>query len=466
VNIFLPNADHMKQAAQAAQERAARRSQGSYTFYNLAEGTETYFYVLPPWSERGAIGRVVWQHFGVPEAKQYTCWQTYDIVHPGIGDQCPVCNALHAVEKVAGDALDRLWGKPRGRVNVLVVGHRKLNANGDAVEPFFPFAEENPRFPKILSLPISVYDELMLIQNGPGVGLVCMPDDAVMVIVKRSGTGIDTEYKLDFAGSRDVTGGFTPNRSKMFTSEDEATACLSKLPDLDKLWPMPDEELVATAHRVSTAIRMKFGLPDTPMFAGTSAPAPQTLYAPMAQSAPSYAPPMMPSAPPYAPVASPRPSAAYVPPMTPSAPPYAPMAQPVAQPMVQPSAPPTMAPSPVSYAQPVVAAPPPVQTSTPAPSVAPPVVVQPVVVQPVAAQPVAAPSAQTAAPGVAPPTPGVSIEKCATEPLGPKPPADPAMPNRPICFKNMNLVSAGPNKAWCEPCPFKVPCKMCSAKGK
>jgi hypothetical protein len=238
----------------------------------------------------------------------------------------------------------------------------------------------------------------------------------------------------------------------MFVSEEEATACLSKLPDLDKLWPMPDEELVATAHRISTAIRMKFGLPDMPMFAAQS-PAPQALYAPPMNQA--YAPPMGPSAPPYAPVAAPRPVAAYTPPMIPSAPPYAPAAQPlvqpVIQPVVQPSAPPTMAPSPVSYAPPVAVAPAPVPMSAPAPSVVPPVVAPPV---------------QTAAPGVAPPTPGISIEKCAIELLGPKPPADPAMPNRPICFKNMNLISAGPNKAWCDPCPFKVPCKMCSAKGK
>ena len=56
-------------------------------------------------------------------------------------------------------------------------------------------------------------EELMSVQNGP-MGYICMPDAAVMCILRKMGTGMETEYRLTFHGS-DGPAGFQPTRTPM-----------------------------------------------------------------------------------------------------------------------------------------------------------------------------------------------------------------------------------------------------------
>lgn len=420
--LFQPNQDFIRQQAQAAQERAARRAQGNFKFHDIGKFSELYFFLLPPWSDRGALGRMVWRHFNLSvDNKMFICWKTYDILKAGMGELCPVCNALKAVEVSAGEAIERMWSKARGHVNALILGSRKLDSTGSSIGLFVPFTEEDPMAPRVLQLPQSMYDELMTQQANPQIGVVCMPDSAVAIIARRWGEGIDTKYKLEFEGNRSVSG-FTPSRRPMFANPQMQETCLSRLPDLDKIWDLPGEEQ-ATAHKIANALRAKFGVGGPTMFAPMTGPAHTQTY----PAAGGYQVPQQ----------------AYVPPQAMAAPPFVPAVQTI------------QSPAPAPQVAPVA-----VQTPWDGPSGP---VSEPTVFATHVAGRDHAPMAQMPAASSAP-MPGVDLNRCFTEVVGPKPPANPAEPNRPICFKYFGDIQASPNKAWCDACPFKIACRMVSLK--
>ncbi len=259
MKLFNPSTSYfIEKATRALQERERSRA----PFYVQEPDTVLYFYLLPPWNERGALYRTVWTHWQIPSASSVTCWKSYT----SMGEQCPVCTALNAVQVEAGTKVDRMRPNCKGMLNTLIIGTRSLNARGDPVDPFLPFTEENPKAARVLQLSKSVIERLMSAQVGP-LGFICMPSNAVLCMLKKKGTGIDTRYELTFAGSQDAGGNFVPTRTKMFATDAEAAACLgadghSGLPDLDKIVPLPDEKAVNFANKIATNIRIQFGPPD------------------------------------------------------------------------------------------------------------------------------------------------------------------------------------------------------------
>lgn len=486
---------YIQAAEQAQKERAAKKAQGQFHFITMKDlgDCTLYFYLLPPWSQRGALYRQIWKHFKLPDASYAMCWKSYDVFRPGMGEQCPICNALKAVEKhVDEKVIDQMWSKGRSHINAFILGKRELNDRGDAVDPFI-FLEQfpkklgvDPKRPRVIELPITVCDELMSQQNGP-MGFICIPKDAVVCILRRYGEGIDTDYKLTFSGVDDPIGGFRPTRTPMFQTPEDETACLGTkeapgLPDLDRIWPLPDTEGVNEAHKIAQAIRMRFGLPDQAVYPSqytapvAASPGAQGYPAPgaMPQGAPAGVPPVG-ATPPGVPSAPSAPPTQYYQPQSSLSAQYPPGTTPFDGDPAQPPATAPVAPS----------QPPPQQ---PAPQPAVPVGVPPMGVPPVGVPPVGAPTAAlatvspvTGGPPPMPPSaqsalvgpaiPGLNLDLLKTNAFGPHPPADGTPMARPACFRRMDLVIAGPNKHWCDPsevrpagCPFKQICRTVSPR--
>jgi hypothetical protein len=290
--VYQPNIEYIRQAQQSQQERASRRERGELKFYTIEANSALYFFLLPPWSERGALGRLVYTHFQIPEAKAYQCWKTYDVLKPGIGITCPVCDALKSVSASDSPAIKKMYPHAKGNINAKLIGSRKLNASGDPQDPFYPIEQTGPI---ILQLPPSVFEGILTMQNNPKIGFICMPDSAVMIIVKKSGLKLDTEYKFNLEGSEDVSG-FTPKRVSMFSSEGERDLYLNHLFNLDNIWTMPSTEDTSLGHKISGAIRATYGVVGNTMIPPTSQqplpwenhPQPQgsTLSTPMAPALP------------------------------------------------------------------------------------------------------------------------------------------------------------------------------------
>ncbi len=386
-----------------------------------------YFFLLLR-SQRGALYRQVWKHIKLPDAKSAICWRTWDVLRPGMGEQCPVCNALRAVKKHADEkVIDPMWSRSRVYINAYVLGKRKLNNHNDPVDPFIPLDKfekggEEPKKARLLQLPPAVCEELVMIQNGP-MGSICMPDNAVVCILKRFRSGIDTKCWLTLSGSADSKGNFQPNWTPMFQSPEEMEACLGTpehpaLPDLDSIWPLPDQEGINVTHEIGMAIRTRFGVPGQPVhgagqFTVTVQPCPEA----QAPCAPTPPPPQE---------APPAPTATLIPSVTPD---------------VLDGVPPVG--DGVPPAGPTPPAEPPLALAGP----------------PTQAGPLTTPPLPPGAIAVDQSIPGLDLNRLRTETFGPLPPADGTLLNRPICFLQMGIVQEGPNKGWCDHCPFHEICK-------
>jgi hypothetical protein len=291
-------------------------------------GWALYVYILPPFSERGAIGREVFKCYKIPDdkVKTHVSWRTYDIFEPGIGERDPVVNALRGVEKLAGDKINRMWPSRRVYLNVIANGKKQLDDSGNPVGPFIPF--ETPG-PYVLDLSSGTYDQLITRMSAPGLKPIVYPEHAVLVEICRFEAKGRVNYSLKLMGNEDETG-FTPRYDDLFEKygKEQVEAIFGGMTNLDKMWVKADEEAIATANRIANTIRIKFGasdgsMPGAPGPGGTMSPfaAPGAPFAPpAAQPAPAAAAP--PAAQPAQPVAPPpaaAPAAAPAPAVTPAA---------------------------------------------------------------------------------------------------------------------------------------------------
>jgi hypothetical protein len=315
---FTPKVDYILREVQVAKERASKGPRGKVKYFDKIEpNTALYFYLLPPWSEEGRIFRMVYKHFNIPtdggkKSAVYTCWRTFDDVHPGLGEKCPVCEALRGVQAAAAgsEAYKKLWSSAKAYVNAKILGTRPLNEVGAPVSaPLTPPKGGDGTY--ALQLSYGAFHDLLAQISDPKVGWISDPDAAVAVTISRK-DGAKTVYALALDGATSVTSGFIPTRTKMFENKEEEDRYLNNLADLVAMFPEPDEEDKVNGHKHANAIRLAFGvaggLAGTPSFPSPEAkPWDSVPNAPTMPSTPFSSPASTPVAS-AAPVVNPGPS--------------------------------------------------------------------------------------------------------------------------------------------------------------
>jgi len=354
---------------------AANRTSDA-SFFNFDQDSETSFYLLPPWKQERQcvlLAREVWEAF-LPEKKKWTSHRTWSYIDPDFGATDPIEEFLDELsEQVPGIDLQEIrrhTPKPRFYVNALIAGTKKL-PHGDF--------QNNTKIaePQILNLPASVWNEICVLMSRPGFEAPFDPTSAILFVVQKTGRGLSTEYKVEFAGTRGATGDVVPNRYNLV--EHLGVDVLKRIigedmANLDSRWSPPDlnnTNYIQRREEGKRALKTKFlktstaipGAAQAPFGSaqiGGNAPPPMAPAAPAAAPAAPAAAPAAPLAAPAAPTGVPAPSAA--PPVAPVATQAAP---PVAAPLPTPAAP--VSPSEAPAASPVAEAPSPVPAELQAP---------------------------------------------------------------------------------------------------
>jgi hypothetical protein len=458
------NEEALRTEAAHAKQRQAKRGRGDWRFYNKFRPGYTYFFLLPPWAPTAGVpGRHVWKHFSMPDEsnKVITCWKTYDVYQPGMGDQCPICEAVHAISTANADAARNMRANASVAINACILGYR--SAQNAPFELFMGTSEEEhaqAHLPFIMELRASIWDAIMAYLMTSRDRLV--PEQATTLLVHRSGTGKnDTRYAVTAMGQNTVTGGFERSVENMWTAilqtrqnylqmspDDLAAAVEKNMADLDAVWPLPGDEEKVVVTQVANRIRTHHSRSGGVVYAaptpGVPAPAPVP-HAPMAVAG-AYGAPTFPQ------VATPNASAA------PAPVPHAP-GPPLPAAAALPSAPPA---GPRSHSVP---APPP-----------------PIAAAPIAAAPAATATAVAIAPPPGPkedpetatsPTEARSsasatrealLQQALTQPSGVEALrwAEDEQPH-PVCFMRYHGMQKSPNAAWCVACVFRHPCMAMSA---
>lgn len=240
-----------------------RANMTANTFYRFPKDKTTFFYLMPPWSERGDFVREVWECFGLPQKHFWTGWRTYEILSPGISEQDPVANFLKANQDgPKGEKIADMLPGPRYYGNALIVGTKDGSGKW---EPF-----DKPTEVQIVQLPVGVYNKICEVLAQPGNDTLLNPQGAAMLAVRKTGSGkTGTKYETQFCGSVAAgPGGGTIQRDNLLEKfgEDVISNILQNLPDLEAKWPMPDDAVQAKAQQIIRDLKAFISQ-------GTSAPA-------------------------------------------------------------------------------------------------------------------------------------------------------------------------------------------------
>lgn len=251
------NAADSNQIAKAAEKAGI----SSNTFFSFEQNTETGFFLLPPWSSKGSLAREVWEGY-LPEKKRWIFWLTWKDEDPDFPNSDPVLcyiNSLISDPSANQDELRRMVPRPRYYANALIFGSKKISGNGQF--------QRSTSFetPQIASLPSKVWNGICALMMRPGFEVPYDPTKAILFLVSRVGSGLNTEYKIDFAGTRGAMGETTPSRYDLRDlvsgKEDQIRDILSNLPDLTKKWSRPDladdPRIRSYAEEVKRAIKTK-----------------------------------------------------------------------------------------------------------------------------------------------------------------------------------------------------------------
>jgi hypothetical protein len=304
---------------------------GDVSFFNFEQDSETSFFLLPPWKQNRDIvllAREIYESF-LPEKKKWVSLRSWGYINPELAASDPIEYHLNQIAEMPGtDFAELKRHKPKARfyANVLVSGVKKLSQGGEFV-PFAKFKE-----PQIINMPTTVWNEICSLMSKPGFEVPYDPANAILFVVSRTGRGLNTEYRVEFAGTRGATGDVTPNRFNLVNHIEvgELQLLIDNLTDLDKRWPIPDTsgpEFIQRREEAKRVLNAKFnginvnqvpGASLAPMGSSVIGGPPQGAQLPPAPQAP-MAPPPAPVAPPP-PVAPPAPSQVPVVPVAPVAP--------------------------------------------------------------------------------------------------------------------------------------------------
>jgi hypothetical protein len=419
---------------QREKERIQRRSEmPNLQFFKFQSGQMASFYLLPPYNERGICALEVWKCFELPSRQRHTAFRTWEDRQPGIMNEDPVEDAIEKLSQVNETAARVMRPKASYHANILLIGTSDVDASGHVI----PGTIRQPRelFVYTTRLPLTVWDEIVPRISDPR-GAISNPQSAVRIFVTARGKDINTRYQVAFASRMGPDGVEVLEHEDLFQTygAENMQKILSHLPDLDRVWPIPDEEARVKARIVADSI-LRLAVQSTQL---GSSPVPQQ--PPSVQGEFFRAP------------SSPPPSPSFQT-QTPSPPSFqAPSASP---PGIPPSPPPPQSFQAPSASPPGIPPSPPPPQSFQAPSASPPGI------PPGAPSPSPQPSFSPPRMGqVSQATNGVTMEDILSRSLGTEypPQAGPAMP--PPCFGRIHEVEKSPNAVWCGNCNYRDSCEM------
>lgn len=235
-------------------------STASSSFHKFAENSVTYLYILPPWSERGLLARMVKECWLGRGQGRHTCWHSYELFgQPELGKKDPIVNVIFEAYAAKGkpDNIKKMLPNMKWYCNAIICGVSKADASG--AEQYTP--ETEPR-QVVIGFTDAMWRELTKQRNAPGIGCIYDPNQAISVIVTRDDTQEVTKYSVMLAGSKSK-GVFTPERTNLFEHFESLNAggsakvveILQNLNDLEAKWPMPGEEAFAEATVKANALK-------------------------------------------------------------------------------------------------------------------------------------------------------------------------------------------------------------------
>jgi hypothetical protein len=250
---------HQENLEESKKQLEATQSSG---FFKFAENSITYLYILPPWSERGLLARMVKECFLGKGQGRHTCWHTYEMFgQPELGKKDPIVNVLFEAFAARGkpDDIKRKLPNMRWYVNAIVDGVSMLGPNGEEQDNYE--ASIDPK-QVIAGFTDAMWRELDKKRRAPGVGCIYDPSAAICVIVTRDDTGDITKYSIALAGNK-VAGAFTPERTNIgqqfekrkVGGSEKVTEIIASLNNLEDKWPMPGQEAFAEAGRKAEEIK-------------------------------------------------------------------------------------------------------------------------------------------------------------------------------------------------------------------
>lgn len=241
------NMDAMKQALQAGQS----------DFFNFAKNSVTYLYLLPPWSERGHLARMVREAFLGKHGK-HVCWHSYEVFgKPDLGRKDPVVNALFECYDVLSQPQEvkRMLPNKNWYANVIIDGVMELDESGQQKKEYEAEQEANQRICRFTD---KMWRELYAEISKPDVGCPYDPANAVCLIVRRLDAGnAPTKYEIMLAGENDARSGHRKlSRTNLYErfSQDKVVEIVTNLNDLDAQWPLPEESAFADAEKLAAKI--------------------------------------------------------------------------------------------------------------------------------------------------------------------------------------------------------------------
>lgn len=297
-NIEFHNADNDVLTEYAKQSRRAN----TFNFFAIKADTEAMFYVLPPWNSGGRVARELWEGY-MPNKKRWTSYQSWAYTNPDLVALDPVVGFLDELASLDGvDPLEVKRYRPRQRfyVNALVTSTRDLAQPGSPTTPF-----PNSKEVQVVNLPPTAWNEICAYAQRGGFETPWDPNSAILFSVSRTGRGLQTEYKVAFAGSRSATGEETPSRFNLVEAfGEEIIPIFDNLPDLDERWSPPnpnDARHMGYAEEVKRSLKNALLSQQQGIVPGAFA-GPQGSVGIGGQSLPQFAAPVAPAAP-TAPVA-------------------------------------------------------------------------------------------------------------------------------------------------------------------
>lgn len=244
--------------------QAALAASQSSSFFKFEENTVSCLYLLPPWSQRGFLARMIRECFLGKNRGRHTCWASYEIFgHPELGRRDPVTQVVFDAYAARGkpDNIKKMLPNTRWYANAIIAGTMKLDAQTGAELPdYYPLMEPKQQ---IVGFTDALWRDLDKVRRAPGIGCIYDPTAATCVIVKRDDTKEITKYTVALAGARGA-GTFTPEKTNLFEYFEKlapgkgaqmVTDILSSLNDLDAKWPMPNEAAFAEAAVQARALQ-------------------------------------------------------------------------------------------------------------------------------------------------------------------------------------------------------------------
>lgn len=436
----------------AAQQKQRDESRNTKDFYTLESGYITYFRISPPWSPLGAFARPIGRHYDIPGSR---VGKRGDIClgnWHGLNISCPLCAVYQRMLEDSprkSPANDEAWRSQRREyfyINAFVLGRTpRVNQGTEEVPQWvdgtFERLEEDPLRCRIIKLSPKSFNYFVTQQTNFKIDIT-NPHEGVLCMITVTGIpkSKSIRYSENLAGTHGMQG-FTPERSRLFETDEQIAHALSSINDLDVIWKLPDDTAVQEINQLSFQITSRHGQQiGAPTPAGAMTLPGAMLTPPAAAAAPAYSVPGAANSP----ALPPAPGTMAPPPLAPqqaalpvgipgqiAQPPVASVAgvtapNPVAPAPAAPVATvaPPLPPGPVAPSQPPPPAPPPMAPPAATAPVAPPQA------PPAVGQPTAPPSPSPALPP--PPSPGVVPPPVAVAPTAsalPPPPQPPAPPN-------------------------------------